>query len=55
MDIESRFAIQDLLGKAAYALDGHDMSMLRTCFSDDAEFEIRMEGVPEEMAFSGNR
>jgi 3-phenylpropionate/cinnamic acid dioxygenase small subunit len=39
-----RLAIGELLNRAAYALDERELDMLADCFSEDAQFTLRIAG-----------
>ncbi|NIP14113.1 MAG: nuclear transport factor 2 family protein [Pseudomonadales bacterium] len=53
MDTAVRLAIHDLLGRSAYALDERHVEMLEGTFTEDASFELDIEGVEGTMSFEG--
>lgn len=53
MDAAAKLAIQELLGRSAYALDERHVEMLKGTFTEDASFEIDIEGVEGTMSFEG--
>ena len=53
MDAAAKFAIHDLLGRSAYALDERHVDMLEGTFTEDASFEIDIQGVEGTMSFEG--
>lgn len=44
LSAEDRLAISDLLSRAAYALDEHNVEDLAECFSPEASFSLRVAG-----------
>ena len=43
-DVAARAAIEDLLSRAAFALDEREDAMLSACFAEDAVFSLRIAG-----------
>ncbi len=44
MNAEQKLAIHELLHRAAYALDEHDLEMLESCFAEHAVMSINIAG-----------
>jgi len=42
MTTAERLAIHDLLSRAAYGLDAHDLALLEQCFAPDAKMLVRI-------------
>ncbi|MEM7097718.1 MAG: nuclear transport factor 2 family protein [Pseudomonadota bacterium] len=53
MDIADKLAISELLSRSAYGLDAKDLDLLQGCFTEDANFTLTIEGVPEASKFTG--
>lgn len=53
IDATTRLDILDLLGRAAYALDQHDMALIETCFAPDAVMVLDIAGVEGTPRFEG--
>ncbi|MFM7274283.1 MAG: nuclear transport factor 2 family protein [Gammaproteobacteria bacterium] len=44
MDASAKLAVHELLSRAAYGLDEHDIDLLGGCFAPDAEFHMQIAG-----------
>lgn len=53
MDSSAKFEIDQLLFRAAHALDDHNLKMLEACFAPDAVLLLDIEGVAGTTRFEG--
>ena len=53
MDLEDKTAVSELLARSAFGLDAKNLDLLESCFTDDANFSLAIEGVPEVSKFVG--
>lgn len=54
MKAEQKLQIHELLARAAYALDEHDLGLLGPCFAQDADLLIRIAGRDPAGPFDGH-
>lgn len=54
MDAALKLEAQELLARAAYALDEHDPDMLGDCFAPEADFHMRIAGTDPIPPFIGH-
>lgn len=53
MDTADKFAIHELLGRAAYGLDEHDLGRIEACFAPEAVMMINIAGLDPVGPFEG--
>ena len=44
MDAAAKLAVHELLSRAAFGLDEHDIDLLGACFAPEAEFQMQIAG-----------
>ena len=55
MNLEDKQSISELLARSAYGLDMKDLSLLESCFAEDANFSLAIEGIEEVSKFVGRQ
>ena len=53
MKLEDKFAISELLARAAYGLDTKDLQLLKACFTAEAGLVFEIGGTSQASSFSG--
>lgn len=53
MKTEDKLAIHELLSRAAYGLDGHNIDIIESCFAPEANMIVRIDGQDDVGPFEG--